>query len=610
MTIRDGMLMVFRSPAVARPRTRIWNMIGAMPDNEGTRDNSDLAAAAIPIVLFASLMIAILDKTIWQFRAEKEESPMTTDISTGVYLTHLLRTYDVDTVFGIPGVHTIELYRGLSGSGIRHVTPRHEQGAGFMADGYARASGKPGVCFIISGPGMTNILTAMGQAYGDSVPMLVISTVNAHGRMGSGEGWLHELPNQQATVAGVSAFSRTVHRPEELAPALAQAFAVFDSARPRPVHLELPIDVMLAPAGHLAVPQTVARLARPRPDPGQIIEAAALLSAAKTPVILTGGGAVRARALPALAEVLDAPVVMTTNARGILPPGHPLAVTLSASMPKTRELIAAADVLLAIGTEMGPTDYDMYENGGFGVTGTFIRLDIDPAQAMRGPSPALGIIGDAAAGAEALLAAVTPRPAGEGAARAATAQAGLSDLPGMMPNDLVLLGLLRDTLPDTLIVGDSTQITYAGNLGFAARRPGGYFNSSTGFGTLGYGLPAAIGAALAEGRPVMALSGDGGLQFTLGELSSAVEARAPVIRLVYDNKGYGEIKSAMVAQNLPPLGVDILTPDLGAIARACGWTVTEVTTADAMRASLTAAAGRGDCTMILYDDRLRRSLIA
>ena len=109
-------------------------------------------------------------------------------ISTGMYLTKLLTTYGVDTVFGIPGVHTVELYRGLAGSAIRHVTPRHEQGAGFMADGYARATGKPGVCFIITGPGMTNIVTAMGQAYGDSIPMLVISTVNAHGRMGSGEG--------------------------------------------------------------------------------------------------------------------------------------------------------------------------------------------------------------------------------------------------------------------------------------------------------------------------------------------------------------------------------------------------------------------------------------
>ena len=130
-------------------------------------------------------------------------------ISLGEMLARLLASRDVDTVFGIPGVHTIELYRGLTAAGLRHVTPRHEQGAGFMADGYARVSGKPGVCFIISGPGMTNILTAMGQAYADSIPMLVISAVNAHGRMSTGEGWLHELPDQRTMVSGVCAFSNT-----------------------------------------------------------------------------------------------------------------------------------------------------------------------------------------------------------------------------------------------------------------------------------------------------------------------------------------------------------------------------------------------------------------
>jgi len=532
---------------------------------------------------------------------------MSTEISTGVWLTQALHAYGVDTVFGIPGVHTIELYRGLSGSGIRHVTPRHEQGAGFMADGYARASGRPGVCFIISGPGMTNILTAMGQAYADSVPMLVISTVNAHGRMGSGEGWLHELPNQQAMVAGVSAFSRTVHRPEELATALAQAFALFEGGRPRPVHLELPIDVMLAPAGHLPLPKP-ARTPRPAPAQSAVVEAATMLSAARAPVILAGGGATRATALPALAEALDAPLVMTTNARGILPPGHPLAVTLTASMPETRALIAGADVVLAVGTELGPTDYDMYEDGGFAIPGRLIRLDIDPVQTHRGKAPDLCLTGDAGEGTAALLAAITPRDTRDGAARAAAAQAGLSALPAPLRGDLALLDLLRDTLPDTLIVGDSTQAVYAGNMGFAAARPGGYFNSATGFGTLGYGLPAATGAALAEGRPVLALIGDGGLQFTLAELTTAVEARAPVILLCYDNKGYGEIKSAMVAQNVPPLGVDILTPDLGAIAHACGWKVCGVTDASELRRAVLEAAARGDCTMILYGEALRESL--
>ncbi len=528
------------------------------------------------------------------------------DISTGVYLTHLLRAYGVDTVFGIPGVHTVELYRGLAGSGIRHVTPRHEQGAGFMADGYARASRKPGVCFIISGPGMTNIATAMGQAFGDSVPMLVISTVNAHGRMGSGEGWLHELPNQQALVAGVSAFSRTIHRPEELAPALAQAFAVFDGARPRPVHLELPIDVMLAPAGHLPMPGRMARVSRPAPAAGVLQQAAAALSAARAPVILAGGGAVAAAAaLRDLAEALDAPLVMTTNARGILPPDHPLGVSLSPSMAATRALIASADVVLGIGTEMGPTDYDFYEDGGFAIPGTFIRADIDAAQILRGPAPDLALTADARLTAEALLSAISPRKAGDGAARAATAKAGRCDLPASTEGDLRLLELIRDTLPDALIVGDSTQLVYAGNTAFAAAQPGGYFNSATGFGTLGYGLPAAVGARLAGDRPVVALSGDGGLQFVLGELASAAEARVPLVLMLHDNKGYGEIKSYMQAKNIPPLGVDILTPDLAAIAIACGWRVERPTTLSDLPAMLRRGVAGTGPTMILFGDDLR-----
>src|SRR5579871_4743839 len=118
--------------------------------------------------------------------------------TVGVYLVELLARYGVDTIFGIPGVHTAELYRGFADSPVRHITPRHEQGAGFMADGYARASGKPGVCFVITGPGLTNVLTAMGQAYADSVPMLVISGVNSAGRLYSGDGYLHALPDQRA----------------------------------------------------------------------------------------------------------------------------------------------------------------------------------------------------------------------------------------------------------------------------------------------------------------------------------------------------------------------------------------------------------------------------
>ena len=211
--------------------------------------------------------------------------------------------YHVDTVFGIPGVHTVALYRGLEGQAIRHVTPRHEQGAGFMADGYARVSGKPGVCFIITGPGMTNILTAMGQAYADSIPMLVISSVNERERLGLGKGYLHELPNQRAMTAGVSAFSHTLMSVEELPGVLARAFSVFEGERPRPVHIELPLDIITADASHMALaPRPVVR--RPAPNRTLIREAAGLLKQAERPLLLLGGDMIENFAIALLVGIV------------------------------------------------------------------------------------------------------------------------------------------------------------------------------------------------------------------------------------------------------------------------------------------------------------------
>lgn len=530
--------------------------------------------------------------------------------STGEALIKQMQARGVETVFGIPGVHTVELYRGLAASGIRHITPRHEQGAGFMADGYARVSGRPGVCFIISGPGMTNIATAMGQAYGDSIPMLVISAVNSHGRMGSGEGWLHELPNQQALVSGVSAFSRTIHTVEELAPALAQAFAVFEGGRPRPVHLEIPINIMTAPADHLPLPKAPMRIARAAPDASALAEAAELLNGAEAPVILAGGGARNAVALRALAEALDAPVVMTANARGLLPPEHPLGVSLTASQPETRALVANADVVLALGTEMGRTDYDMYEDNGFRIHGRMIRVDVDPVQMARSAAPEIGIVADAATTTAALLDLATPDQHKDGAARAMAASAGRMVLDDAMRGDLAMLDLIRDTLPDVIFMGDSSQAVYAGNLGFASAKPGHYHSSTTGFGTLGYGLPAGIGARLASGGPVVVLSGDGGFQFSSAEMASAVEAEAPVIVMLYDNSGYGEIKSYMIAKQMGTVGVDLYTPDLKAQAEASGWAVAHVAEPAELPELLTKAAADTRPTMIYYTDTLRKAFQA
>jgi acetolactate synthase-1/2/3 large subunit len=298
----------------------------------------------------------------------------------GEFLVQQLQAWGVDTVFGIPGVHTVELYRGLPESRIRHVTPRHEQGAGFMADGYARVTGKPGVCFIITGPGMTNILTAMGQAYADSIPMLVISSVNERDRLGLGKGYLHELPNQRAMVAGVSAFSHTLMSVEELPAVLARAFTVFEGERPRPVHIELPLDIITADASHMQLaPKPTVR--RPAPNRTLIREAADLLKQAKRPLLLLGGGCVAAESeARALAAALDAPTALTINAKGLLPGGHPLLLGSNQSLVPVRELALEADVVLAIGTELGETDYDVVFDGNFKLPGRLIRIDIDGPQ--------------------------------------------------------------------------------------------------------------------------------------------------------------------------------------------------------------------------------------
>ena len=270
----------------------------------------------------------------------------TQELTLSGQLIELLVLYGVDTVFGIPGVHTVEMYRGLSQSKLRHVAARHEQSLGFMADGYARVTGKPGVCFVITGPGVTNILTAMAQAYADSIPMLVISGINPFGSMGSGNGHLHELPNQQALADKVCAFSHTITDAAELPQVLARAFAVFDAARPRPVHIEIPLNLMAVPATR-NLPKTPARMQAGAAAHASLVAAAHALQSAHSPVILVGGGALDAApAVVALAERLDAPVVMTINARGVLTATHPLGISASPSFPAVRALVAHSDVVL------------------------------------------------------------------------------------------------------------------------------------------------------------------------------------------------------------------------------------------------------------------------
>jgi acetolactate synthase-1/2/3 large subunit len=241
----------------------------------------------------------------------------------GEKLIELLEAYGIDTVFGIPGVHSIELYRGLADSNIRHVTPRHEQGAGFMADGFARATGKPAACLIISGPGMTNMMTAMGEAYAESIPMLVISSVNRTADLALAEGRLHEMNHQREVTAGVTAFSHTLMRPDELPRLLARAFAIFKSARPRPVHIEIPLDVLKMPADHIDT-RIGSYPNRPSPTQAVIDDAIGEMLAAKRPILFLGGGAVDARdEVRRLVSRFNVPTGVTVHGRGLLPIGFP-----------------------------------------------------------------------------------------------------------------------------------------------------------------------------------------------------------------------------------------------------------------------------------------------
>ena len=490
--------------------------------------------------------------------------------TVGEALIRLLEGHGVDTVFGIPGVHTLELYRGLAGSTIRHVTPRHEQGAGFMADGYARASGRPGVVFVITGPGLTNTITAMAQARADSVPMLVISGVNATGTLGKGLGYLHELPDQRGMMEKVALSSRRITEAGDLPGALAHAFSLFATARPGPVHIEIPIDVMAMPAEGLT--QEAVATALPTPDPATIASAAKLAKAARRPLILAGGGARRAEAqLKLLAERLGAPVVETCNARGLLH-SHPLSVPASPSLKAVRQLIADADLVVAAGTEFGPTDYDMYGEGGFPAIANLVRIEIDEGQLARHEARVC-IHADCGEAIEALLAALgkasAPISTGGEARAAAAREAAFAALDEPMRAQIRMVEAIRDALPGSIIVGDSTQPVYAANLYYDHDRPAGWFNAATGFGALGYGPPAAIGAALAApGATVVCLAGDGGFQFTLPEMSAALDAGVQVVFVVWNNRGYREIETSMRAVGVEPVGVSPAPPDFIKLADA------------------------------------------
>lgn len=494
---------------------------------------------------------------------------MTGHRNGGAAVVETLAAHGVDTIFGVPGTHNLELYRPLTAAGIRAITARHEQGAGYAAEAYARVSGRPGVVITTSGPGLTNAMTAAATAYAESQPMLIVSPGAPTGTVGRDLGQLHETKNSSAAMDNLVRWSRRVADAEEAVEAIAAGYESFEGTRPRPVHVEVPVDVLEQPwEGSV---RRAARQVSAVPDPTVARRAAELLGGAGRTLIVVGGGAVDAAAeVRALAEAIGAPVVSTLNGKGVLDEGHPLSAGASVRFRALQRDASTSDVVLVVGSELG--DSDLWEGR---ITGaTVIRLDIESGQLDKNCPADLALLADAAQGLRAVIDALPSHVSpGSGFHRAAELRATcLEEARDDGGEHEEVNRAVRAGLPDDgVLAGDSSQVTYLGSAHFfdvpAPRR----FCYMPGFATLGYGLPAAIGASVAQpGRPVVALIGDGALMFSVQELATAVELRLPLPIVVADNGGYREIRHQQAARSITPIGVDLYTPDLVLLAEAFG----------------------------------------
>jgi thiamine pyrophosphate-dependent acetolactate synthase large subunit-like protein len=495
-------------------------------------------------------------------------------VTGGAAVVDALVAHGVTDVFGIPGTHNLELYRYLPASGIRHVVTRHEQGAGYAADGYARVSGRPGVLITTSGPGITNAVTALATAYADSVPTLAISPGPARGREGADVGWLHEAKDQQGALAAVCERSVRVEAAEDIPDAVADIFEGFTARRPRPVHLEVPVDVL--EGEWLRRPVQARAAAGPvRSGPLAVTAVAAAISAATRPLIVVGGGARSAAAeVSALAD-LGIPVLTTVNGKGVLDERHPSALGASVRLAAAHDVANAADVLVLVGTEVGDSDlWGGVLSPGSAGTRTVVRIDLDPAQMHKNVRADIPVVGDAATVLADVLRVLADHgpvafpSAGAAAARSAIAAEAARDGGPWAP----IQRSLASALPaDTVVAGDSSQVTYYGTVHHWPFTPANRLLYPTGYATLGYGLPAAIGAKVAQPeRPVIGLFGDGAAMFSIQELVTATEQRLALPVVVVDNGGYGEIRQQMVERGIRPQAVDLHRADLPALARAVG----------------------------------------
>jgi acetolactate synthase I/II/III large subunit len=518
-----------------------------------------------------------------------------TRMTGGRALVEMLCRHGVDTLFALPGVQNDALFVALydAGERIRVIHPRHEQAAAYMAFGYSRASGKVGAYGVVPGPGLLNTTAALSTAYATNAPVLCISGQIPSNLIGRGFGLLHEIPDQLSILKGLTKWAMRINHPTETGKLVNEAFRQLGDGRPRPVALEMPLDIM-ALETEVVLPPVEAPPPAPLPDPELIGQAAELLAGAKQPMIYVGSGAVAASAdLLALAERLQAPVVTYTGGKGILSDRHYLAQNLLAG----HDLWRTTDVVLAVGTRFNQPQ----TRWGLDSDIKVIRCDLDPIEITRIARPTIGIVADATEALSALNAAL---PAGAPASRRAELEAlktkTMARLEDTLGPQCEYLAAIRAELPDEgIYVEDLTQVGYVGRLAFPVYLPRTYIHSGY-QGTLGFSYATALGAKVAcPDRPVVSVSGDGGFMYNVQELATAALHGIDVVAIVFADGAYGNVRRMQKNDYGNKLiAVDLLNPNFPKMADSYGIAGVRATSPDALRRELAAALKRRGPSLI------------
>jgi acetolactate synthase-1/2/3 large subunit len=491
-----------------------------------------------------------------------------------------LLAHDIDTVFALPGAQIYGLIDALAKSRdrIRTIGARHEQACAYMAFGYARASGKPGVFAVVPGPGILNASAALLTANSSNVRVLGLTGDIPSTARGQERGALHELRDQLAILRSLTKWADHIEHPSQASFLVARAFQEMSSGRQGATALQAAWDYFTKTAG-VGPAIKLPLFPTPALDVDAIDKAAKLIAASHAPMMFVGSGALNASAeVTALAEMIGAPTVAFRGGRGVVSNDHPLGLTMAAG----QRLWPKADVAIVIGSRFELLDM-RWQHRPAGLK--IIRIDIDPAEQRRLPA-AVGIVGDAAAGARALAAALTRHgtPKRRDAQIAAAKEEAAAAIRVVQPQ-VDYLRVIREVLPrDGFFVEEISQMGFAAMFGFPVYEPRTFVTSGH-QGTLGFGFPTALGVKVAfPQRPVVSVTGDGGFMFAVQELATAVQYGINLVTLVFNNESYGNVYRDQQQQfGGRVLGSELVNPNFVALAESFGVSASSVSSPQALR---------------------------